>query len=512
MDIAFGYQMKEMDSITINNYGVSGIVLMENASMAVAQKCMEYLKKTGGKKAVFVCGTGNNGGDGFAAARILSANGFESNIILVGNSEKLKGDALINFKAAVNIGIEVFDISKADYIIKKVDLVIDAIFGTGFSGEPRDIYKTAIEKINNSKKYIISVDIASGVNSDTGHAADTCVKADETVSFCMAKVGNILYPGAEKCGKLTIANISIPQQVKNKFKTIKAIDTNMAEYLIPKRMPRSNKGTYGKLFVIAGSYSMGGAACLSAKAAYKTGCGVVYSVVPKECLQTVQNIVPEAVAKPVVSLEGKFCENSFNKIQDDLKQADTVVIGPGLGTGENVNAFVEKALKNIDCQTVIDADALNAIAENTGILREMKNVPIITPHPGEMSRLTGKSVKEVIDDTIKTALEFSKEYNTIVVLKDARTIITSPNGEIYINMTGNNAMSKGGSGDVLSGIIGALKCVMNDPLMAAVLGVYIHGLCGDMAAEKLGSYGVLARDLCDNIAHVMKYLGTVKKG
>ena len=305
MRIALGSQMREMDRITIEEYGIPGVVLMENASWAVADKCAKRLKSCGGNKAVFVCGTGNNGGDGFAAARILKIRGFECVIFLAGNPEKIKGDALINYNAAVNMEIPIInDISQAEKLLSETDLIVDAIFGTGFSGEPRKASAQVIDKINNSGKYVISVDIASGVDSETGHASDICVQADETVSFCMAKLGNILYPGAEKCGRLNVADISIPYQVRESVGiNISSLDFEEAKALLPVRHPRSNKGTYGKLFVIAGSHTMAGAAYLSSKSAYRTGCGLVYTCIPAECLNTMQTILPEAVAKPVESVD-----------------------------------------------------------------------------------------------------------------------------------------------------------------------------------------------------------------
>ena len=271
MKIALGSQMREMDRRSIEEYGIPGIVLMENASAAVAQKCAERLNATNGKTAVFVCGGGNNGGDGFASARLLTLKGYNSIIYFMCKEEKLKGDALINYNAAKKMGINIEkDINKADELFKSADVLVDAIFGTGFSGEPRSDAAEVINKVNNSGKYVISVDIASGVDSETGHVSQVCVNADETVSFCMAKVGNMLYPGAEKCGKLTVANISIPNAVRESMDiNINAFDFNEAKEILPKRKSRSNKGTYGKLFVMAGSKAMGGAAYLCSKSAYR---------------------------------------------------------------------------------------------------------------------------------------------------------------------------------------------------------------------------------------------------
>ena len=341
MKIALGSQMREMDRRSIEEYGIPGIVLMENASAAVAQKCAERLNATNGKTAVFVCGGGNNGGDGFASARLLTLKGYNSIIYFMCKEEKLKGDALINYNAAKKMGINIEkDINKADELFKSADVLVDAIFGTGFSGEPRSDAAEVINKVNNSGKYVISVDIASGVDSETGHVSQVCVNADETVSFCMAKVGNMLYPGAEKCGKLTVANISIPNAVRESMDiNINAFDFNEAKEILPKRKSRSNKGTYGKLFVMAGSKAMGGAAYLCSKSAYRAGCGLVYACVPNECLGTIQSLLPEAVAKPLVSDNGVLFDKSFEQIESEITNAKAIAIGPGLGNKEGVKEF-----------------------------------------------------------------------------------------------------------------------------------------------------------------------------
>ena len=218
----------------------------------------------------------------------------------------------------------------------------------------------------------------------------------------------------------------------------------------------------------------------------------------------IQILLPEAVAKPLISDNGTLFAKSFEQIENEISNAKAIAIGPGLGSGEDVKEFVKNILLNAQCSVVIDADALNAIADEPEILLKMKKVPVITPHPGEMSRLTGKSVKEILNDTINTAVEFAEKYNTVVVLKDARTIIASPGGDVYINLTGNNAMAKGGSGDVLTGITGAMLCQMDNAFKAAVLSVYIHGLAGDYAAEKFGHYGVLSGELCNMVSEVLK--------
>lgn len=508
MKVASGAQMREMDRITIEEIGIPGIVLMENAAQAVAKVCLEYVKKFENPKVAVVCGGGNNGGDGFAVARILKCSGVESKIIFIGNEEKLVADALTNYKVAKNMDISVTtDISNSECIFQNVDVIIDGIFGTGFTGEPRMAAAEVIKKINQSGKHIISIDIPSGVNADTAAAGENCVKADETVTFALPKVGTILYPGAYYCGKLTVVDICIPQKNAEKAGVkVNILTQDEACQWLPIRNARSNKGTFGKLYVIAASEEMTGAGVLCCKAGYKSGCGLVYACMPQKCCDIMHMLVPEAVAKPLRAIDGKVYENSIEDIEVDLEIAKAIVIGPGMGQSEGVSIFVEKVLLAAKGKVLIDADGLNAIAKNKDVLKEMKCIPIITPHPGEMSRLTGIQVQDILKDTIGTALNFAMQYKTIVVLKDARTVIASPTGEVYINTTGNCAMAKGGSGDVLSGIIGGLLAQGMDSFRAAVLGVYIHGICGDLAAEEMGHYGVLAGELADYVAFSTKKL------
>lgn len=331
--------------------------------------------------------------------------------------------------------------------------------------------------------------------------------ADITVTFALAKLGNILYPGAENTGRLEIIDISIPEQVVDTLR----IDTNYltfeeAKKMLPKRKSRSNKGTFGKLLIVAGSEKMPGAAFLAGKSAYRAGVGLVYSAIVYHRRKVMQSLLPEAVCLSVDDYDGCVYRESFDGIDESLLNMTAVAVGPGLGDGKYVKDFVERLLKEATVTVVLDADALNAISKIPDVLRKTAKIPIITPHPGEMSRLTGLSVKEILDDPIECARNFALNYKTITVLKDARTIIASPDGRVYINLTGNNAMAKGGSGDVLTGIISAFVAEGMDSFDAAVLGVYVHAMAGDMAAKDLGHFGVLARDLTEYTAKVLKKL------
>ena len=506
MKVANAEKIRRADKITIEGYGIPGVVLMENASQGVARVCLKELEGIKEPSVLVIAGKGNNGGDGYAAARLLKNNGVKCEIVVLGDLKEIKGDAKINLDVAHKIGIPITnDISDIDEKIKNADIVLDAIFGTGFAGQAREPHATIIEKINKLAKKVVSVDIPSGVNADNGHTDGSCVMADVTVTFALPKLGNLLYPGAENTGRLEVIDISIPEQVIDTLR----IDTNYlteeeAKALLPKRTPRSNKGTYGKLLILAGSEKMPGAAFLAGKSAYRTGVGLVYSGIPYHRRKVFQQLLPEAICIPLDDYEGTVYDESYDGIADIIDDMTAIAVGPGLGNGKYVKDFVERVLRNAKVPVIIDADGLNAISKNPDVLRKTSRTPVITPHPGEMSRLTGLTVKEILADPLECARKFAINYNAITVLKDARTIIAHPDGRVYINLTGNNAMAKGGSGDVLTGIISALVAEGMDSYSAACLGCYIHGKAGDMAAEDIGHYGVLARDLCEYTAKVLK--------
>lgn len=487
-------QMRKADEYTINTIGIPGIVLMEKAAEKIAFHISEELEKISGNNVLFICGKGNNGGDGFAAARILMGKGIYSEILLLSDKSQISGDAKTNLDVAENLGIKILGLNNCDTAekIREFDLIADGIFGTGFSGEVKEPYKTVIDAINENAKYVLSIDIPSGVSGDTGEIAVTAVKADATVTLACPKPGLFLFPGRLNTGKLFTADIGIPDFVIHSLGArFNALTLSEANKILPKRKVRSHKGTYGKLFVIAGSETMTGAAYFTTKTAYETGAGLVYSCIPKDILPVIQTLIPEAV---------EIIADNSESFLSRMEEADCAVIGPGLGKGNYQKELILASLKKLkDKPVLIDADGLNNLADNLSVLKDRTIPAIITPHPAEMMRLTGISTGEILKNTVKTASNFAKEYNTIVVLKDSATITASPAGEIFINATGNSALAKGGSGDVLSGIIGGLMSQGLKPFEAAYLGVFIHGLTGDIARDEKGARSVSASYLCSSI-------------
>lgn len=505
MNIATPELMRTIDKLSIEEFKIPGIVLMENAAICVVNVILAHIKNTENDKIIIVAGKGNNGGDGFAIARHLYQKNIDVSVIFVGDINAVMGDALINLNIIKALKVPIFKIKseKEIIIVKKIilqaDIIVDAILGTGLTGEPKGLIKQVINTINENSHYTIAVDVPSGVNADTGQTS-IAVKANITVTFALIKQGLLLYPSIEYVGELIVADIGIPKQaiesMNIKTNVLEETDINI---LIPKRNPRSNKGTYGKLLVIGGSKEMTGAVVLTCKAAYKMGVGLVNLAAIEEVINVSQCNIIENINTILPSEYGKVCFESFEAIKDIVKNVDAVAVGMGLGIGKQVTKFIGELLYNITVPVVIDADGLNAVANDINILKSVKAPVIITPHPGEMSRLTDISIEDILNNTIEIAKEFSAEYNVITLLKDCKTIITNPQKEIYINTTGNASMAKAGSGDVLTGIIGSLLAQGTNPFMSATLGAYIHGRAGERASHELGMYGVMASNLCDFI-------------
>lgn len=485
--ILTGKQMKTVDSYTIDNIGIPGIVLMERAALSVASLIVE--NETKNKSVLVVCGVGNNGADGLAVCRMLYLKGYSTCICVLGDVQKATKDFETQLNIVKNLGIEIVD------EIVPSDVIVDAIFGVGLSREVAGKYKNAIEQINNTRAKKYAVDIPSGIDADTGKVLGVAIKAHHTVTFGYHKVGTVLYPGAEYCGKVMVADIGFAPDIEsnNKMKYVEKQDLKN----VPKRKNYSNKGTYGKVLLIAGSKEISGAAVLSALAAFKTGAGMVRVFTHENNRNIIGKLIPEAMI------------NTYNTEHFDMKSLEAcinwcnvVAVGPGMGTGEIQTKIVEKVL-DAKLPTVLDADGINTISRRNEIKNKLHKKVIMTPHLGEMSRFMAVSVDEIADNLIKYANQANYKYGVSVVLKDARTVIVNNNGT-YINLTGNSGMATAGSGDVLTGILAALLGIHTGQDNAAVLGPYIHGLAGDLAAKEYTKESMMAGDIVKKIAEVMK--------
>lgn len=477
---------KFIDNYTIEKLGVPSMVLMERAALSVAGKVAEVAVNFNHEvKIVAVCGVGNNGADGIAAARILTWQGLKVDIIIVGDENNATKEFIKQKEIALKSGMYFGNISNiGEYVI-----IIDAIFGVGLKRDIEGEFFKAIENINDANSYVVSVDIPSGIGADKGNIFNVAVKANSTVTFGYHKVGMLLYPGKEYAGEVTVADIGFsPKAVEEISPHMYFVQEDIGR--IPKRMEYSNKGTYLRALIIAGNEDMSGAAYLSGAAAYRCGVGLVEIFTHINNTEVLKRNLPEAI------VTGYDQNTASVLLEEKLKKADVIILGPGLGKSETSKSIVEQVIKYANVPLIIDADGLNIIAENKAMLKSYPSTVIITPHIGEMARLTGKNKDEIISDIIGTAKDFADEHNVICVLKDATTIVAKPQTEsVYINNSGCGAMSKAGCGDVLTGVIAAMLALRLEPFSAAAMGVYIHGLAGEKAAVGINEHSLMASDL-----------------
>lgn len=512
MKICSGDEMRLIDEATINEAGIPGIILMENAVFAIVNEIKKNLHNNVNPRITIFCGQGNNGGDGFGVARHLNNLNANVMVVFIGEYTSLKNDTKTNFDIIHSLQIPIKIISRDStiddemaYLIQRSDIVVDAIFGTGLSRKVEGLFNDLIDLINFYGKYIISVDIPSGIDSKTGAVLGNAVKADKTVTLALPKNGLYLYPGTDYVGELIVADIGIPRQIIDDANLkMNILNDDEVKSLIPIRFPRSNKGTYGKVQVVAGSKGMTGAAVLVCMGAYRVGTGMVNLGVPESINNILEEKMTEVITIPLPENEGKLCRESFIAIKPYIEKAMVIATGPGMGQSFEIVEFMNLIIKNSKIPIVIDADGINAISKDINMLKNIKVPVVLTPHPGEMGRLIGKSTEEILAEPVEIVRDFCHKWNVILVLKDAKTIIGHPNGEIYINITGNSGMSVAGSGDVLTGIISGLIAQNMDPYKAAVLGVFLHGKAGDLAVHELGHHGMLAGDICRYTSEAIK--------
>lgn len=503
-----GKDMGRIDKYCIDNVGIPGIVLMENAALKIVEHVNKYLsdKHYLPTDVVIVAGKGNNAGDAFAVTRHLWVQGKKIKLYCLFEKESFTGDAKLNFDILGNMGIpaEFLDtnssLEELRSEVEKSELVLDGIFGTGFRGEIEGTIKEVAEIINKCSRYTISIDIASGIESATGRTSDTCVRADKTVTFEFPKIGQLVFPGAEYTGELAVESIGMPTQALNNIEEATTwVDAKLVKSLLPSRKAEYNKGNCGKVAILSGSKGMAGSGCLAAKACLRTGSGLVYLAVPSNLINIYQTVVPEAVVVNLHDSKDTISEQSLGSIAGLFKKCDVAAIGPGLSVGKSIYNIISSLPETTDIPVVLDADALNAIAQNTGLLGKFRKDVVVTPHPGEMARLTGLDIPYIQNNRMEVAKKYAALWGVTVVLKGARTIVADKGGHVYINPTGNPGMATAGSGDSLTGIIASLIGQGVGGTFAAVAGVYLHGLAGDIAARSKGEYGLTATDIVENI-------------
>ena len=503
MRVVTGTEMREIDKRAIKEYKIPSLDLMEAAGHAVAHRAEVILKGMGEGNVLVVAGPGNNGGDGFVAARQLHDTGHTVTVMVVGDEADIKGDAAINLKKLDGLVKPVFNPDKAalQRACVETDLAIDALYGTGFHGHPPETATEPICALNHGGSYVLAIDIPSGVEADTGRIGGAVVEANETSTFGLPKLGCVVYPGAAYAGELNVVDIGFPAELLDTAGHIERPTPEEMAALLPPRDPQAHKKSVGRVLVVAGSRGMTGAAALAAMAALRAGAGLVVLACPESLQKIFEIKLTEVmtVGLPETAI-GTIAKDATEKIIELAADFDVLIVGPGLSTNAASAEAVCAIAGTTELPLVLDADGLNALAATDNgreIIKERAGEIIVTPHPGELARLIGQETRAIQADRLAAAGEAAGELNVVTVLKGAATVVAAPDGRLSVNSTGNAGLATAGTGDVLAGLIGGLWAQRTTAEDAAILGVYLHGLAGDLAALALTEYSLVANDLIE---------------
>lgn len=499
--------MRKLDAAAIEQYSIAGIILMENAGRQTVS-CMErHFGCLAGKRITIFAGPGNNGGDGLVVARLLHHLGAHPVVLLLAASESFRDDAAINLAAVQKLELPLVDICSAtelhhvDDVLSDSDFVVDALFGTGLCRPVEGVFAEVVERINLAGSPVVAVDIPSGVCSDTGQSLGKAVRADLTVTFCLAKPGQVVYPGRGHVGILEVVDIGIPaESVAEAGLGLELLEKQQVRAMLPERKSDGHKGTFGHLLIVGGSVGRTGAAILAARGALRSGVGLVSLCVPHDLNAIFEAALIEAMTIPLQKSVGHISDADRDFMAAALSGKKALVVGPGIGTAPETADAVRELCSIAKVPVVVDADGLTILADNISQLRTFNSTMVFTPHPGEMARLAAISTADVQKDRIGCARRFAEKHGITVVLKGAGSVIAAPDGRVAISPTGNAGMATGGMGDVLSGLIGGLLAQGVSPWHAACLGVYVHGLAGDRLAASYGiAMGLAAGELADEL-------------
>ena len=504
MKLANVEEMRLMDQRAMKELGISEEILMENAALAAIHLLQKEFGIRG-KNFVIFCGVGNNGGDGLAVARLIHSNGGSARVYLIGDSKKYRGAAKTNLDIISKLPVDIVSLEAAADVRRDVthcDMVIDAIFGTGLDREVKGLAADVIDLINKSSQKVLSLDIPSGVNGNTGEVMGTAVKANYTATFGLPKIGNLLYPGYELCGKIFVTHISFPPS----FYCARELRVETNSHIeLPPRPADAHKGSMGDILFIAGAANYYGAPYYAAMSCLKSGGGYARLAAPQSIVGKLAAKGREIVYLPQKeTAAGSIALDNKQQLLDAAAGVDMVVIGPGLSLNSETVKLVRELCASIEIPILIDGDGLTAIAENNSLLPSRKAPTILTPHLGEMARLTKKPVAEINAHKITILQEAAKKLNSIIVLKGAHSLIGRPNGSVYVNLSGNPGMATAGSGDVLTGCIAAMFGMGLEPEEATRKGVFLHGYAGDLAAAAKGADGITASDILDFLPLALK--------
>ena len=504
MNVSTVAQMRSMDKAAIEQYGIPEEILMENAGHAAIRALSDMLAISG-RSILILCGTGNNGGDGLVVARLVHALGGFPKLVHMGDPANYGGAAKTNYEIVRKLGLHAQRLKAAAQLeeyMEDADAIVDALLGTGITRAVEGLYADVIKIVNGSGKPVLSIDIASGIHGDTGSALGSVVRANCTVTFGLPKLGNLLYPGYEMCGRLVVSHISFPPQMYDSDSL--TVFTNDPVQL-PARQISGHKGKFGDALFISGARSYYGAPYFAAMSFMKAGGGYARLAAPGSIVPTIAGKGSEIVFVPQVETpEGSIALANADDLLKLIKRLDFVVLGPGLSLQDETQKLVRTLTEVIDKPLLLDGDGITAVCGSAGLVRQRQAPTILTPHLGEMSRLAGLSVSEIEANRVDVLRQVSASLNAIVVLKGAHSLIGYPDGRVSINLSGNSGMATAGSGDVLTGTIAAMTGI-GLPIEAAVRqGVFVHGLAGDLAAETEGQDGMTAQSILEHVGLAVK--------
>jgi NAD(P)H-hydrate epimerase len=515
MKVVTAQEMQQLDRRAIEDCGIPGVILMENAGLGVLREMTRRYGDLTGKMVTVVAGKGNNGGDGFVVARHLYQKGIRVKVYLTGQKDSVKGDAKVNLQIYTKIGGELQelegskitgrDLETLRSVLNQSHVIVDAIFGTGLTSTRSDpsglIISQIINLMNESGRPIVAVDIPSGICADTGEILGTAVMADLTVTFGLPKRGHYLYPGAAYRGVLRVVDIGIPKSLVTESScSVHLLTSSEIKKEMPVRPADAHKGNFGHVLVIGGSVGKTGASAMAAQAALRVGAGLVTLAIPSSLNPIMEQKLTEVMTAPLPETPVQTLSLTAEKDLLDLAQDKSVVIlGPGLSTHPETQELVRKLLDSLRLPIVLDADGINALGGHMQQFAQTNTQIVLTPHPGEMGRLLGVTSQKVQGNRLETARAFAQQHHVWLILKGAHTIIADPVGNLFINPTGNEGMATAGTGDVLAGMLGGFISQGLDPLQASKVGVYLHGLAGDLAAGQKGTRSMIAGDLIECI-------------
>lgn len=503
MKISTVSEMRAFDKAALVQFGIPELLLMENAGLASYEVLMSQCG-IAGKSFVVLAGIGNNGGDGFVVARKILSGGGSVKVFILGEASKYKGPALINLEIISKMPIDIIEVSTARTIRRDIagaDVIVDAIFGTGLTREVEGLHKEIIEEVNSSKKIILSLDIPSGINADTGQVMGCAVRANYTVTFGLPKIGNLLMPGFHYCGRLFVTHISFPPSLYDSDSLKVALNDPLS---LPPRDPDGHKGDFGQALFIAGAKGYYGAPHFAALSFMKAGGGYSRLATPESITPFIASLGSEIVFLPQEeTASGSISLKNKTRLLEISDKMDFVVLGPGLSLNEETSMLTRELARRIKKPLLIDGDGITAISKDLTCIRKRKAPTILTPHLGEMARITGIPATDIDIDRIGTLRKAAGQLGAIIVLKGAHSLIGCPDGRVFVNLSGNSGMATAGSGDVLTGTIAAMYGLGLSLEDAVRKGVFIHGASGDLAAQEIGEDGITAQDILNYLPHTM---------